>query len=58
MREFKSLSILLGFVLIIGLVITMIFRVTVEGGQEVVLTAKPILFGKEGVLRFAWHIYY
>ena len=49
MREFKSLSILLGFVLIIGLVITMIFRVTVEGGQEVVLTAKPILFGKEGV---------
>tara|TARA_Y100001970_G_C14256689_1_gene876027 strand:+ start:5173 stop:5721 length:549 start_codon:yes stop_codon:yes gene_type:complete len=50
MREFKSLSILLGFVLIIGLVITMIFRVTVEGGQEVVLTAKPILFGKEGVL--------
>lgn len=50
MTHFKSLSILLGLGLFIGLVITVLFRVTVEGGQEVVLTAKPILFGKEGVL--------
>ncbi|QOL25576.1 hypothetical protein LP316_14970 [Thalassotalea sp. LPB0316] len=38
------------FIVIGILLLGWMFRVTAEGGEELVLTAKPILFGKEGVL--------